>query len=128
MADWWDQPPSHVGVALGSMANGRLQPLEAGAESVPALRAQAAEAREAMALPLEGLDQPTTDALRANAEKIALNYELLAGRLGLPALPVPERAGSLEAMRAALDRLEALGADNGYVGAWREWVVAAGRA
>ena len=122
MADWWDQPPSHVGVALGTTAGGQLQPLDASAEHVAALRRKAAEAREAMGLPLEGVDEPTARLLRVNAEKIALNYELFAARLGLPAAPAADRAGGLEGVHTALDRLEALGADKGYLAGWRQWL------
>jgi hypothetical protein len=128
MADWWDQPATHVGVALATTAGGQLQPGEAGAEKVAALRRRAAEAREAMALPLNGVDEPTATLLRANAEKIALNYELFAGRLGLPAAAPADRAGSLDAMRTALVRLEVLGADRNYVATWRQWLAEAERA
>jgi len=127
MGDWWDQPPTHVGLALGTMGNGLLQPTDPSPEHVAALRQKAAEAREAMGLPLEGLDEPTAQALRANAEKIALNYELLAARLGLPAVPAADRAASLEGVRTALDRLEALGANEGYVAGWRAWLAEAER-
>jgi len=127
MADWWDQPSGHLGVALGTTAGGQLPTLDASAESIAAVRRRAAEAREAMALPLDGVDGPTAKALRENAEKIALNYELFAGRLGLPSVPVADRAASLNALRRALDRLEALGAGKAYLAGWRQWLAEAGR-
>jgi hypothetical protein len=79
-----------------------------------------------MGLPLDGVDEPAAKLLRENAEKIAINYELFAGRLGLPSLPVADRAGSLDAVRAALDRLEALGASKDYLAGWRQWLAEAG--
>lgn len=128
MADWWDQPPSHLGVALGTTAGGQLPTLDASAASVTLLRQRAAGAREAMSLPLDGLDEGTAKLLRENAEKIALNDELFAARLGLPSLPAAERPGSLKAVQTALDRLAALGVNQGYLGAWRQWLAEAGGA
>ena len=125
MADWWDQPARHLGVALGTATGGELPTLTA--NSVAALRRRAADAREAMSLPLGRLDAPTAKLLRDNAEKIALNYELFAARLGLATLPADERAKSLQAVGAALDRLAALGADKGYVASWRQWLTEAER-
>jgi hypothetical protein len=127
MADWWDQPPSHPGVALGTTDGGQLPTLQASGGSVAALRQRAAEAREAMGVPLDGVDEPTQKLLRENAEKIALNYELYAARLGLSWVPVAGRAQSLDAMRPAVDRLETLGASKGYLTAWRQWLAEAGR-
>jgi hypothetical protein len=80
-----------------------------------------------MALPLDGVDEPTANVFRANAEKIALNCELLAGRLALPTASA-DRARSLDAVRTALDRLEALGAAKGYLAGWRQWLTEAARA
>ncbi len=127
MADWWDQPASHLGVALGTMAGGELPALEASAEDLAALRRKAADAREAMTLAPAGLDEETAAALRANAEKISLNFELFACRLELPSLPAAGREESLTQARAAIDRLEVLGAEKGYIAGWREWVAEAGR-
>ena len=73
------------------------------------------------------MDEPAAKTLRANAEKIALNYELFAGRLGLPSVPVAERAARLNDVRTALDRLEALGADKGYLAGWRLWLAETAR-
>ena len=109
MADWWDQPASHLGVALGTTVGGQLPTLEA------------------MGLHLDGVDEPTAKLLRDNAERIALNYGVLADRLALTAVPATDRTQVLNAVRIALDRLEALGADKGYLKGWRKWLADAGR-